>query len=34
MNGTLVNDVDIGRCVLRDGDLITLGLTNLEFREG
>lgn len=34
MNGTLVNDVDIERCVLRDGDLITLGLTNLEFREG
>ena len=34
MNGTLVNDVDIERCVLHDGDLITLGLTNLEFREG
>lgn len=33
-NGTLVNDVDIDQCVLRDGDLITLGLTNLEFREG
>ena len=32
-NGTLVNDVDIDECILRDGDLITLGLVNLEFRE-
>ena len=32
-NGTLVNDVDVDECSLRDGDLITLGLTNLEFRE-
>lgn len=32
-NGTLVNDVDIRECSLRDGDLITLGLVNLEFRE-
>ena len=32
-NGTLVNDVDVRECVLRDGDLITLGLMNLEFRE-
>lgn len=32
-NGTLVNDVDIHECTLRDGDLITLGLMNLEFRE-
>ena len=32
-NGTLVNDVDITECVLRDGDLITIGLVNLEFRE-
>lgn len=32
-NGTLVNDVDIDSCVLRDGDLITLGMLNLEFRE-
>ena len=32
-NGTLVNDVDVDECILRDGDLITLGLTNLEFRE-
>lgn len=32
-NGTLVNDVDIETCVLRDGDLITVGLLNLEFRE-
>lgn len=31
-NGTLVNDVDVDECVLRDGDLITLGVTNLEFR--
>ena len=32
-NGTLVNDVDVRACTLRDGDLITLGLLNLEFRE-
>ena len=32
-NGTLVNDVDVKGCVLRDGDLITVGLVNLEFRE-
>lgn len=32
-NGTLVNDVDVSDCVLRDGDLITIGLVNLEFRE-
>ena len=32
-NGTLVNDVDVRSCTLRDGDLITLGLLNLEFRE-
>ena len=32
-NGTLVNDVDVDSCILRDGDLITVGLTNLEFRE-
>ena len=32
-NGTLVNDVDVNDCVLRDGDLITVGLVNLEFRE-
>lgn len=32
-NGTLVNDVDVDECVLHDGDLVTVGLTNLEFRE-
>lgn len=32
-NGTLVNDIDVNECVLRDGDLITVGLVNLEFRE-
>ena len=32
-NGTLVNDVDVDTCILRDGDLLTLGLLNLEFRE-
>ena len=32
-NGTLVNDVDVDQCFLRDGDLVTLGLVNLEFRE-
>lgn len=32
-NGTLVNDIDVDECVLCDGDLITVGLVNLEFRE-
>ncbi len=32
-NGTLVNDVDVDQVTLRDGDLITVGLVNLEFRE-
>ena len=32
-NGTLVNDVDVTSCPLQDGDLITVGLVNLEFRE-
>ena len=32
-NGTLVNDVDVDECALQDGDLITLGLVTLEFRE-
>ena len=32
-NGTLVNDVDVDEAALRDGDLITLGLVTLEFRE-
>lgn len=32
-NGTLVNNTEIIEQPLRDGDLITLGLTNLEFRE-
>ena len=32
-NGTLVNDVDVTECVLKNGDHITFGLTNLEFRE-
>ena len=32
-NGTLVNDVDVDECALRDGDVITVGLMNLEFRE-
>ena len=32
-NGTLVNDVDVDECALRDGDVITLGLVTLEFRE-
>lgn len=31
-NGTLVNDVSVSECTLRDGDLITVGLVNLEFR--
>ena len=32
-NGTLVNDIDVDTSVLHDGDLITVGLLNLEFRE-
>ena len=32
-NGTLVNDVDVDECILKDGDLLTIGLVNLEFRE-
>ena len=32
-NGTLVNDAEVRSCALADGDLITLGLVNLEFRE-
>lgn len=32
-NGTLVNDVDVNECTLKSGDLVTIGLTNLEFRE-
>lgn len=33
-NGTLVNDVDVAEARLHDGDVLTIGLTNLEFREG
>lgn len=33
-NGTLVNDIDVADAVLRDGDVLTIGLTNLEFRAG
>lgn len=32
-NGTLVNEIDVDECVLRDGDLLTMGLLTLEFRE-
>lgn len=32
-NGTIVNDIDVESCVLRNGDIVTLGLLNLEFRE-
>lgn len=32
-NGTMINDVDVPQSVLRSGDIITLGLMNLEFRE-
>lgn len=32
-NGTMVNDAEVSSCALADGDLITLGLVNLEFRE-
>lgn len=33
-NGTLVNDSDVTEAGLRNGDVLTIGLTNLEFREG
>ena len=32
-NGTLVNDVDVTESILKTGDIVTIGLTNLEFRE-
>lgn len=32
-NGTLVNDIDIDECSLRDGDVLTIGLLNFVFRE-
>lgn len=31
-NGTLVNDMDIEECSLRDGDIVTIGLINLQFK--
>ncbi len=31
-NGTLVDDMDVHEAVLADGDVITIGLTNLEFK--
>lgn len=33
-NGTLVNDMDVQTCALHTGDVITIGLVNLTFREG
>ena len=33
-NGTLVDDMDVREAVLTDGDVITIGLTNLEFKAG
>lgn len=33
-NGTLVNDGQISEFELMDGDVITMGMTSLEFREG
>ncbi len=33
-NGTLVNDADVAEARLHPGDVLTIGLTNLEFREG
>ncbi len=33
-NGTLVNDIDVEECLLQSGDIVTIGLVNLEFREG
>lgn len=33
-NGTQVNDHPVSQCELHDGDIITVGMTVLEFREG
>ncbi|MDO4796864.1 MAG: DUF3662 and FHA domain-containing protein [Coriobacteriales bacterium] len=33
-NGTLVNDMDVREATLHEGDLVTIGLVNLEFRAG
>ena len=33
-NGTLVNDIDVSEARLHSGDVLTIGLTNLEFRAG
>ena len=33
-NGTLVNDMEVQEMPLHDGDVLTIGLTNLEFRAG
>ena len=33
-NGTLVNDIDVSEARLHNGDVLTIGLTNLEFRAG
>ncbi len=33
-NGTLVDDMDVREAMLTDGDVITIGLTNLEFKAG
>ncbi len=33
-NGTLVDDMDVHEAILADGDIITIGLTNLEFKAG
>ncbi len=31
-NGTLINNVDIDECILRNGDIITVGVCTLEFK--
>ena len=33
-NGTLVNDIDVTEARLHNGDVLTIGLTNLEFQAG
>ena len=33
-NGTLVNDVEVRSAALHEGDVLTIGLVNLEFRAG
>jgi pSer/pThr/pTyr-binding forkhead associated (FHA) protein len=33
-NGTIVNNVEVDSRMLAEGDVLTIGITNLEFRAG